>query len=74
MMETVTRSFTLTRLRNVLCVTLLIAAGIASLGPIGSSHAISQAGSASPEENGRGGVDLSGVIGATPLPAPRDNL
>ncbi len=69
-METVTRSFTLTRLRNVLCVTLLIAAGIAALGPIGSSHAISQAGSASSEENGQGGVDLSGLIGATPLPAP----
>jgi hypothetical protein len=69
-METVKRSFTLRRLRNVLYVTLLIAASIAALGPIGSSRAISQAGSASPEENGRGRIDPSGVIGATPLPAP----
>ena len=69
-METVKRSFTLRRLRNVLYVTLLIAASIAALGPIGSSRAISQAGLASPEENGRGRIDPSGVIGATPLPAP----
>ena len=69
-METVTRSFTLTRLRNVLYVTVLIAAGIAALGPIGSSRATSQTGSAPSEENGWGRVDLSGAIGASPLPAP----
>ena len=69
-METLKRSFTLTRLRKVLCLALLIAAGIAVLGSTGSSRAISQAGSASPEENGWGGVDLSGAVGATPLPAP----
>jgi hypothetical protein len=69
-METLKRSFTLTRLRKVLCVTLLIWAGVAALGLIGSSRAISQAGSASPEETGRGGVDLSDAIGATPLPSP----
>src|SRR6266481_1157385 len=70
MMETLKRSFTLTRLRNVLYVTLLIAAGLAVLGPIGYSRAISQAGLASPEENGWGGVDISGAVGATPLPSP----
>ena len=69
-METLKRSFTLTRLRKVLSLALLIAAGIAVLGPIGSSRAISQAGLASPEENGWGGVDLSGAVGATPLPSP----
>ena len=46
-METLKRLFTLRRLRNVLCVALLIAAGIAALGEIGSSRAVSQAGSAS---------------------------
>ena len=69
-MQTLKRSFTLRRLRNVLCATLLIAAGIAALGSIGSSPATSQAGSASSEENGPGVVALSGAIGATPLPAP----
>ena len=69
-METLKRSFGLTRFRKVLCLALLIAAGIAVLGSTGSSRAISQAGSASPEENGWGGVDLSGAAGATPLPSP----
>jgi hypothetical protein len=68
-MENLKRSVTLTRLRKVLCVTLLLGASIAALGEIGSSRAISQAGSGSPKENGLGGVDLSGVIGATPLPS-----
>src|SRR5512144_1376075 len=58
-METRKRSCTLTRLRDVLCVTLLIGASIAALGPIGSSHAISQAGSASPSD----------AIGAAALPS-----
>jgi len=49
---------------------MLIAAGLAVLGPIGYSRAISQAGLASPEENGWGGVDISGAVGATPLPSP----
>ena len=69
-METLRRPFTLTRLRDVLYVTVLIAAGIAALGPIGSSRAISQTGSASSEENGWGTVDVSGAIGATPVAAP----
>jgi len=69
-MENLKRSVTLTRLRKVLCVTLLIGASIAALGEIGSSRTISQAGSGSPKENGLGGVDLSGVLGATPLPSP----
>jgi len=70
MMERFKRSLTLTRLRRVLCVTLVVAAGIAALGSIGSSRGISQAGLASREETGRGGVDLSDAIGATPLPSP----
>ena len=69
-MERFKRSLTLTRLRRVLCVTLVVAAGIAALGSIGSSRGISQAGLASREETGRGGVDLSDAIGATPLPSP----
>src|SRR5213078_2598283 len=70
MMERFKRSLTLTRLRRVLCVTLVVAAGIAALGSIGSSRGINQAGLASREETGRGGVDLSDAIGATPLPSP----
>ena len=45
MTETLKRSLTSTRIRNALCVTLLIAAGVAILGPIGSSRAITQDGS-----------------------------
>ena len=41
-METVKRTFTLRRLRNVLCVTLSIAAGIVASGLIVSSHAIAR--------------------------------
>src|SRR5947199_9385989 len=70
MMERFKRSLTLTRLRWVLCVTLVVAAGIAELGSIASPRGISQAGLASREETGRGGVDLSDAIGATPLPSP----
>src|SRR6266513_1995344 len=69
-MENLKRSVTLTRSRKVLCVTLLIRNSIAALGKIGSSRTISQAGSGSPKENGLGGVDLSGVLGATPLSSP----
>src|SRR5437762_2504410 len=69
-MENLKRSVTLTRLRKVLCVTLLIGASIAALGEIGSSRTISQAGSGSPKENGLCGVDLSGVLGATQLSSP----
>ena len=69
-MEILKRSFRLTQVRKILCLALLVAAGIGALGSTGSSRAISQAGSASPEENARGGVDLSGAVGATPLPAP----
>ena len=42
MTETLKRSLTFTRIRNALCVALLIAAGVAILGPIGSSRAITQ--------------------------------
>jgi hypothetical protein len=65
-METVKRSFTLRRSRNVLCVTLSIAAGIIASGLIVSSHAIAQDGSASGED------DASGwVTGAFPCFTPR---
>ena len=70
MIENLKRTFTLRRLRKVLCLALLIAAGIAALGPIGSSRAISQAGSASPEENGWRGIDLTGAVDPTPLSSP----
>jgi hypothetical protein len=61
MIETLKRSFRPTRLRNGLCISLLVAAGIAVLGPIRSSRAISQAGPVSLGEN---------RIAATPLLAP----
>src|SRR6476619_1745839 len=65
-METVKRSFTLRRSRNVLCVTLSIAAGIIASGLIVSSNAIDQDGSASGED------DESGwVTGAFPCFTPR---
>jgi hypothetical protein len=68
-METVKRTFTLRRLRNILSVTLSIAAGIVASGLIVSSHAITQTGSASRED------DASGWVGDpfpcfTPRPTP----
>ena len=68
-METVKHSFTPRRLRNVLCVILLIAAGVAALGLIVSSHAITRVGSASGEDDGSGWVNNS-TVGATPRPTP----
>ena len=47
------RTFTQSRLRSVLCLLLLVAAGIAVAGAIGSSRAIGQGGSASPEDDGK---------------------
>ncbi len=68
-METVKCTFTLRRLRNILSVTLSIAAGIVASGLIVSSHAITQTGSASRED------DASGWVGDpfpcfTPRPTP----
>jgi hypothetical protein len=68
-METVKRSLTMTRLRNVLCGTWLIALGMAALGLIGSSHAITRIGSASGENDASGWVDNSAVC-AIPRPTP----
>jgi hypothetical protein len=68
-METPRHSFTLRRLRNVICITLLIAAGTAALGLIGSSHAITRARSASGEEDVSDWVDNS-AAGATPTATP----
>src|SRR6476620_5616967 len=65
-METVKRSFTLRRSRNVLCVPLSIAAGIIASGLIVSSHAIAQDGSASGEDDASGWVP-----GAFPCFTPR---
>ena len=66
-METVKRWFTLRRLRNVLCATLLIAAGIVASGLIVSSHAITRTGSASGEDDASGWVDNSPIC---PIPRP----
>ena len=68
-METVKRSFTLRRLRNVLCVTLLVAAGIIASGLIVSSHAIAGDGSASGEDDASGWVNNPAAC-ATPRPTP----
>ena len=68
-METPKHSFTLRRLRNVLCITLLIPAGITALGLIGSSHAITRAGSAFGEDDVSQGIDDS-AAGATPTATP----
>jgi hypothetical protein len=68
-MEALKRSFTLRRLRTVLCLTLLITAGAAALGLIGSSQAITRAGSVSGEEGVSDWVEDS-AAGATPTPTP----
>ena len=66
-METVKRSFTLRRPWKLVSVTLLIAAGIVASGPIVFSHAITEAGPASGEENASSWVD---GLGACPIPRP----
>ena len=66
-METIERSFTLRRLQNVLCVTLLVAGGIVASGFIVSSHAITRTGSAPGEDDASGWVDNSAVC---PIPRP----
>ena len=68
-METVKRWFTLRRLRNVLCATLLVAAGIIASELIVSSHAIARDGSASGEDNASGRIDNPAAC-ATPRPTP----
>lgn len=68
-MKSPKRSFTLRRLRNGLCLTLLITAGAASLALIGSSHAITRAGSASDKDGASRRVDNS-AAGTTPTPTP----
>ena len=68
-METVKRWFMLRRLRNVLCATLLVAAGIIASELIVSSHAIARDGSASGEDNASGRIDNPAAC-ATPRPTP----
>ena len=68
-METVKRSFTPRRLKNVLCVTLLVAAGIVASRLIVSSQAITRTGSVSGEDDASRWVNNS-VVGPTPRPTP----
>ena len=68
-MQAPKRSFTMRRLRNVFCISLIIAAGAAALALIGSSHAIARAGSASGEDEVSEFVGNS-AGGATPTPTP----
>jgi hypothetical protein len=72
MVENLKRRFTATRFRNVLCVSLLVAASIATLGEIGSSRAAAErtGESASPEDDARGRVDVSSRGDVTSSPAP----
>jgi hypothetical protein len=72
MIENLKRRFTATRFRNVLCVSLLVAAGIAVLGAIGSSRAVAarRVESASAEDDARGRVDLSSRADVTSSQAP----
>jgi hypothetical protein len=57
------------RLRNIFCLTVLVAAGIAAVGVMDSSHAIGgrAGGSASPEDERSGLIDISV---AQPTPSP----
>jgi hypothetical protein len=66
-METIKRSSTLRRLRNVLYATLLVAAGTVASGLIVSSHATARDGSVSDEEEASGWVYDSAVC---PIPRP----
>jgi hypothetical protein len=66
-METIGRSFTLRRLRKLLCVSLLLAVGAVASGLIGSAHATTGDGPTSGED------DASGWIAnfpACPIPRP----
>jgi hypothetical protein len=72
-METLRCSFTLRRLRNVLCAVLLIAAGIVALGLIVSAHATTGDGSASGEDDASGWVNGS-LPCFTPRPTPCPGL
>lgn len=70
-METPKRLLTLTRLRNRLCVTLLIAAGIVALGLIVSAHATTGDGSAFSEDDPLGWVnDPFPCFTPRPTPCP----
>jgi len=68
-METVKPSFTMRRLRNVLCVTSLIAAGMIGLGLVVSSHAFTRTGSGSGEDDASGWVNEPFPC-FTPKPTP----
>ena len=70
-METLKRSFRLTRLRKVPCLALLIAAGMAVLGPLGSAHATTGDGSASGEDDASGWInDPFPCFTPRPTPCP----
>ena len=68
-METVSRSFTLRRLRKLLCIRLLIAVGAVASGFIVSAHATTGDGATSGEDDASGWVDNSAVC-AIPRPTP----
>ena len=72
MMTNPKSAFTRSRLRNVLCSLVFVAAGIAVFGAIVASRAIAQqAGeSASLEEDSWGQMDISADVGPTPPPTP----
>ena len=69
-MEALRRSFTLRRLRNIFCIASFVAVGVAALGLIGSSHAITRVESTSVGEDASGWVDNSAVVCPTPRPTP----
>lgn len=69
------RTITPTRLRNILCLLIFVAIGIAILGTISASRAIAErtGGSASPKDDGWGQVNISSnvnVIPASPSCSP----
>ena len=69
MIETLMRTLEAKRLRNALCASVFIPAGIAALAQIGSSRAITQVGSPSIENDPSRRLEMS-AAGATPVPSP----
>ena len=69
MIETLMRMLGAKRLRNALCASVFIPAGIVALAQIGSSRAITQVGSPSIEDDPSRQLEMS-AAGATPTPSP----
>jgi hypothetical protein len=72
MAQSLQRRFTATRLRNLLCVSMFIAAGIAALAPIRSLRAVAERTreSASPKDDARSRVDVLRLANVTSSLAP----